>query len=850
MVRHRFAGFAGTFVAIALGVAVVAGATTIYLSSRPEAPERYSASPVLVRSPSVGTNDYGELEYRSWTAAQAADLTARLGAVPGVVTAAADPAFYVQRLTGGKATGDPEAARIDGHAWSSAALGGYRLTAGTAPERPGEVAVAGSPPGSRIEVLTADGPAGWTVTGTVGGPGFYVADDVALRMSPGVRVIGLTVGGDAAAVAEAARGVAGSAGEVVTGAARDSLEPVSVTRTRWLGAQLLIALVGLGAFVAVFVVASTCALSAAQRRREIGLLRAVGATPGQVRRMMYAETLVVAVLGALAGLPIGALTAPLLAGPLVDAGLEPAGFTVTAQPLALAAAFALGVVVALGGVWVAARRASRAPALDALREAAIERRAMTPARWIVGAGSAAGGVLLLSFLPRMDVSVQSDAGLGAAMLLLTAAALLAPVVIVPLVRLVTWPWRSAATGMLVREGTLVAVRRVASTSAPVLLTVGFTVLLTGTIATIEDLAGADEAAKLPAATVVAPDGTPGLTDAAVRAQSGTSRLPTRVLITHGGATTGYDAAGVPAAEFAEAAGIPATEPADTHATDTASNHAANSPDTTATHAARSAGTPAATSADSAANGGQGAPKGNATAGGTTAGDGSAAASGLVLDPAAARTLGAVEGSVVALRWADGTAERVRVAAVADADPGLLLPREAVRRHDPAALTDAVLLSGPPVAAVGARAMPVREYVQISIDEEGDLVDLFLAVLISLTVGYTGLAVANTLLMATAARRPEFRALRLAGATTGQVLRVGSAEAVLAVVVGTALGGLVAGVCLGGVRAAAEAELSRPVPLVVPWGAAATVTAACALVALAATAGPVLRHRAAAAGGAS
>jgi putative ABC transport system permease protein len=224
--------------------------------------------------------------------------------------------------------------------------------------------------------------------------------------------------------------------------------------------------------------------------------------------------------------------------------------------------------------------------------------------------------------------------------------------------------------------------------------------------------------------------------------------------------------------------------------------------------------------------------------------------GLVLDRATAKELGVAKGSVLALQWADGAAERMAVAAVADAEPGVLLPREEVRRHDPAALTDAVLLGGPPVAAAGARAMPVREYVQIDIDEEGDLVDLFLVVLISLTVGYTGLAVANTLLMATAARRPEFRALRLAGATTGQVLRVTSAEAVLAVVVGTALGGAVAWISLEGVRAAVEAELSRAVPIVVPWGAATAVTVACALVALAATAGPVLRHRDVANGGGS
>ncbi|MEU4236716.1 ABC transporter permease [Actinoplanes sp. NPDC026619] len=764
MVRHRFAGFAGTFVAIALGVAVVAGSTTIYLSSRPEAPERYAASPVLVHSPSVGKNSYGEPEYASWTSAEAAQLTARLAALPGVTAAAADPVFYVQRVTGGRPAGDPAAALLDGHAWSSAALGGYRLAAGSPPRSTGEVAVAGAAPGSRIDVLTAAGPATWTVTGTVDGPGFYVADPVALSMSPGVRVIGLTGGGDVAAI----RAAVGDAGAVLTGRDRDSLEPAAVTRTRWLGAQLLIAMVGLGMFVAIFVVASTCALSAAQRRREIGLLRAVGATPGQVRRLMYAETLVVSVLAGLAGIALGALTAPLLAGPLVRAGLEPAGFTVTVQPLALAGSFLLGVVVALAGVGAAARRASRAPALDALREAAVERRAMTPVRWIAGAVTAAGGLALLAKMPSMPVTDQSTAGLGAAMLLLTAAALFSPVVIGPLVRAVTWPWRRAATGMLVREGTLVAVRRVASTAAPVLLTVGFTILLTGTVATIEDVQGQEEVEKIPAATVLTTDGAPGLSDAAVAAQTGTSQLPTRVLITAAGGTAGHDVAGAPPAETGGA--------------------------------------------------------------------------GVVLSQALARELGAPTGTTLELRWVDGSTSRLTVRAVkAEAGPGILVPRDLVRQHDPAALTDSVLLSGAPVAATGARAMSARAYVQADIDEEGDLIDLFLLVLIGLTVGYTGLAVANTLLMATAARRPEFRALRLSGATDGQILRVTSAEALLAVAVGTVLGAAVAAISLGGVRAAVEAELDRTVALVIPWAAAAAVITVCALVALAATTVPVLRR---------
>jgi putative ABC transport system permease protein len=97
-------------------------------------------------------------------------------------------------------------------------------------------------------------------------------------------------------------------------------------------------------------------------------------------------------------------------------------------------------------------------------------------------------------------------------------------------------------------------------------------------------------------------------------------------------------------------------------------------------------------------------------------------------------------------------------------------------------------------------------------------------------------------MATAARRPEFRALRLAGAGTAQVLRVTSAEALLAVVTGTALGAAVAAVSLTGMSAAVEAELDMQVPIVVPWSAAAAVTAACAVVALLATAIPVARNR--------
>jgi putative ABC transport system permease protein len=422
------------------------------------------------------------------------------------------------------------------------------------------------------------------------------------------------------------------------------------------------------------------------------------------------------------------------------------------------------VVVALAGVGVAARRSSRVPPLDALREADVDRRAMTPARWILGPAGVAGGIALLAALPSIPLNARSSAGLGAALLLLTAAALLAPVVIGPLVRLVTWPWRRAATGMLVREGTLVAVRRVASTAAPVLLAVGFTVLLAGTVATIDHVQGDADAAAIPATAMAAPDGTPGLSRAAAAAQPGTYRLTTHVALGGAAGTYGFDAAGVPGA------------------------------------------------------------------------------GGLTVDPRTATMLGARTGRRVTVYLPDGTVTRMPVTVRADAPGPVVLPRDVVAAHDPDALADPVQLRGPAVPAVGVRALTTRAYVQIGIDDEDRLIRLFLAVLIGLTAGYTGLAVANTLLMATAARRREFGALRLAGAGTGQVLRVTTAEALLAVAVGTLLGTAVAVVSLTGVQHAVAAELERHVPLVVPWGQPALVTLACAAVALVATAVPVLRGR--------
>ncbi|MEU7870191.1 ABC transporter permease [Dactylosporangium sp. NPDC049140] len=759
MIRYRWSSFLGTFAALLLGVAVLAGSLSLWAAARPRVPGELAGAAVIVAAPRYDPPDGGFPTFRPWSAGELDRLTTDLAAVPGVAAAVPDRPFYVQRIVDGRPVGDRREALHSGRPWAGTAA----LTAGAAPSRPGEVVVdaaLGVPVGAALPVLTAAGPATWTVSGTSDRPGFYVAPATADGLAAGPRFIALWLapGAGAAEVAGRLPAVLGGLGTALTGDARGAAEPESDQRTRWIGAQLIIAVVFVGTFVAIFVVASTCAFSAAQRRRELGLLRAVGATPGQVRRMLLGEALLVALGAGVPGALLGVALAPLAAGPFVATGLEPAGFRVGFTWWAPVAAIAVGLVVAGLGVWLSARRASRVPALEALRVAAAEPRPMTLARWITGLALLALGGGLALLLPGSSAEQKPTIVLGSAMVLLVAAALLAPVFVVPIVRLVTWPARRGPTGLLVREGARVSARRVASTAAPVLAAVGFGVLLVGTFQTADAAVGIEDTAKIPESAVAARSGdTPGLSEAAVRAQPGRSVLTSTVYLESGRPLV--------------ASGVPGS-------------------------------------------------------------------AGLVASP----ELGWAAGQTVPLRFADGAVVAVPVAAVSDRVGSVELPRDLVRAHDPAALTDVVYLAGDFAPAPGAVRMTARQFVEREAAEEGDLIDLFLGVLLAISVGYTGLAVANTLLMATNARRPEFDTLHRTGATTGQIVRVVVSEALLCVLVGSLLGLAVAVPALFESRAGLQDEIGAPVTLVMPWGTLAAVVSVCGVLAVLAAVLPTLRAR--------
>ncbi len=127
---------------------------------------------------------------------------------------------------------------------------------------------------------------------------------------------------------------------------------------------LVYALLSLAIVVSLFGIANTLALSIYERTRELGMLRAIGMSRRQVRRMIRYESVITALIGAVLGMILGLIFAALLSVPLQDEGF------VLSYPVGQL--FFILVVAALAGVVAAIAPARRAARLDVLQALAYE----------------------------------------------------------------------------------------------------------------------------------------------------------------------------------------------------------------------------------------------------------------------------------------------------------------------------------------------------------------------------------------------------------------------------------------------------------------------------------------------
>ncbi len=198
---------------------------------------------------------------------------------------------------------------------------------------------------------------------------------------------------------------------------------------------------------------------------------------------------------------------------------------------------------------------------------------------------------------------------------------------------------------------------------------------------------------------------------------------------------------------------------------------------------------------------------------------------------------------------DATPVRLRVVAVfdrqLDLDETVLLPWD-LRRGHASQVADTVYLrfaadsvvtaGGATVGAAragaaaiasagGATVVETDDYLSAAGEQEARTNRQGAIAMLGMALVYTGIAIANTLVMATRDRAREFATVRLAGATRRQVLGLVGIEAVLVTCVGVLLAAVVTAVTAAGARHGL-ADLAPSVPVAVPWLPLGAIILAC------------------------
>ncbi|GGS43109.1 ABC transporter permease [Streptomyces cinerochromogenes] len=825
--RFHKGGFLASFLALFAGAVIVIGSGGLLETGIHSAapPHRLAAAPVVVTGDQNYRHTRQELVFPERLRMDAA-LADRIAKVPGVGSAVQDISFPAALARGGTVTG---------HGWSSAKLSPYRLTDGTAPTTDGRIVLgralaerAGVRTGERIRLLVHGTEHGYRVSGLAAGPDD--GTDVFLKDAEAATVAGLVgrtdtigvfpaSGADPRKVAAAVREAVGDAQvTVLTGDDRGRAENPDVVSDGSDLIPLAAAFGGLSAMVTIFVVASTLGLSIQQRQREMALLRTIGSTPGQLRRLILGETLVLAVVATgLAVIP-GPRFGHWLLDAFADAGVVPDAIAYRAGSVPVIAGVGTALLTAVGSAYIAAQSAARTRPTEALAEATLQRRWFSAFRLVVGVLCLVGGAALAWGTSRSAGPDAAGVATPAAMVWAAAFGLLGPVVVRGIVAVLRRPVGkvSGLAGELAAHNARARTARLASAVMPVMLASGLAIGLMYMQTTQSEGAqkAFDDNLRADVVVTSASGGLPlGLVDT-VRRQPGVAAASAQI------PTTGYIEPDRP------------MRPAD-----------GEDKGPQPTELSLQGVTPQGLDRTTAYR---------AVSGSLTALDGDSVA--LPARYAEDRRLG----DLVPMRLGDGTQVRLRLVATVDGRRGYetaLVPASVLLGHTDGGLVPQIMVR----AAAGTTPAQLTENLsrlerqqpglRVSGTEvltaaraKADDTQAWMAYLVlGVVVGYATLALINTQVLATTERRKEFMLQRLVGATRRQVLQMMTVEASLVALAGIVLGLLVAVATLVPLSMSVLGTAlpgGSPWILVVVLAGAAALTLATTLLA----AGAVLRGR--------
>ncbi|CAM3338375.1 ABC transporter permease [Kibdelosporangium persicum] len=536
--------------------------------------------------------------------------------------------------------------------------------------------------------------------------------------------------------------------------------------------------------VSIFGVAAMLALSIAQRQQDLALLRAVGATPRQLRRLILRETLLLSLLAtALAYFP-GQFLGEFVFDRLAERGIAADGVVFHQGWLPTVAAMVVAIVAAVAGALGAGRRASRVKPTQALTEVSVEGRPIGAGRMLLAVIFLAGGVALTIVTIAVISGPLTPATAAPAVILLAIGfALLAPVLTKLTTFAVQWPVRAlgGVTGQLAVLNARGRSGRMAAVMGPVILLTAVSTgmlylqttndeadrrsfadnLVADAVVTAQDRVDADLVAQI--------NDLPGVAGASAYVTSvGFIENPDD----SSPANEGWTLQGV------TAEGATATTPVEV-----------------------TAGTIADLHDDTIAIGNQHADK-----------------------------LGVDIGDTITLRMGDNTPLDVRVAALFSAPDDydtLLLPADTLAAHTTEGYAKRILVkfgentdperlmadltevtSAADGLTVAGRDVLFGEY-----DAQKTTANFAIYIMVLMIAGYAAITVINTLASSTTARRREFGLQRLAGSTRGQVMRMVGLEGAILAVSGIALGTVAA---IGILVPVSVKRLDSVLPAGSPW----------------------------------
>ncbi|MFD1076669.1 ABC transporter permease, partial [Longispora fulva] len=252
---------------------------------------------------------------------------------------------------------------------------------------------------------------------------------------------------------------------------------------------ILLGFAAVSLLVGIFLIVNTFSIIVAQRTRELALMRALGASGGQVINSVIIEALVIgliaSILGLAAGVGVGALLILAIGSGFGGISLS----TLTVPTSAVIAAFAVGILVTLVAAVVPAVRASRIPPIAAMRDAVNVSKPLTKLTIFGGVVTALGVAGLWWALSGSAKGGAFGLALGGGLLLsFVGVALLTPMIGKPVVSLLALPFSWSMPGKLGRGNSSRNPRRTAITAAALMIGIalitGVSVVLTSLKATI------------------------------------------------------------------------------------------------------------------------------------------------------------------------------------------------------------------------------------------------------------------------------------------------------------------------------------------------------------------------------